>query len=56
MANASRKPTLPLVIQDDPAVRILETDLFEDDGFDVLQAWNENAPLLQRSAILAWYC
>jgi CheY-like chemotaxis protein len=40
MAEQSKGATLALVVEDDPATRALETELLEDDGFNVLQARN----------------
>lgn len=34
------RPTVALVVEDDPATRSLETDILEDSGFVVLQARN----------------
>lgn len=34
------RPTVALVVEDDPATRSLETDILEDSGFMVLQARN----------------
>ncbi len=40
MVDTRTKQTLALVVEDDPATRMLEAELLEDDGFDVLQARN----------------
>ena len=40
MAATSTKPTLALVVEDDPATRALETDVLEEGGFNVVQARN----------------
>ncbi len=40
MADTRTKPTLALIVEDDPATRALETDVLEEGGFNVLQARN----------------
>jgi CheY-like chemotaxis protein len=40
MVDTRTKQTLALVVEDDPSTRMLEAELLEDDGFDVLQARN----------------
>jgi DNA-binding response OmpR family regulator len=40
MADTRTQQTLALVVEDDPSTRMLEAELLEDDGFDVVQARN----------------
>ncbi len=40
MADTRSRPTLALVVEDDPETRALETDVLEGSGFNVLQARN----------------
>lgn len=40
MTDKNKRPTLALVVEDDPDIRMLEVELLENDGFDVLEARN----------------
>jgi DNA-binding response OmpR family regulator len=40
MGHTRTRPTVALVVEDDPATRALETDVLEEGGFNVIQARN----------------